>query len=250
MHYATILGTAALVLITTLAVSVISTLPIFRYNSRARLLHSDNGPVHCFVYLGSGGHTGEMLRLLNNYNAVFFRKDNVLDVGYSDEASLAKFKRMDFKNKENVHINYHEFLKAREVNATKTQSLKSILYTLWNSTLIILKMKISMLGKSHLILLNGPGTCCIIAVLFKVLQIVSCTPSKIVYVESLARIDSLSLTGRILYLLVDEFVVQWDELCKRYPRAKCYGILIWNVLRQKHISRYKNLFLHSLFIVT
>lgn len=40
-------------------------------------------------------------------------------------------------------------------------------------------------------------------------------PVRVVFVESLCRVQSLSLTGRILYYLADRFVVQWPGLVDR-----------------------------------
>jgi beta-1,4-N-acetylglucosaminyltransferase len=39
-----------------------------------------------------------------------------------------------------------------------------------------------------------------------------------VYVESLARVDSLSLTGRLVYWFANEFFVQWPEVRRRRQR--------------------------------
>ena len=47
----------------------------------------------------------------------------------------------------------------------------------------------------------------------------------IVYVESFARVKSLSMSGHIMYHLADKFVVQWEGLCARYPRAVYAGVL-------------------------
>ena len=44
-----------------------------------------------------------------------------------------------------------------------------------------------------------------------------------VYIESLARVSELSLSGRISYRLAREFLVQWPELATRYPRARYEG---------------------------
>ena len=43
--------------------------------------------------------------------------------------------------------------------------------------------------------------------------------SKVVYVESIARVAKLSLSGWILYnsCLVDAIFVQWPELAAKYP---------------------------------
>ena len=45
--------------------------------------------------------------------------------------------------------------------------------------------------------------------------------------ESIARVDSLSLTGRILYRLqlADALFVQWPELQQAYPRTLHCGRL-------------------------
>jgi beta-1,4-N-acetylglucosaminyltransferase len=50
--------------------------------------------------------------------------------------------------------------------------------------------------------------------------------TRVIYVESFARTQTLSLTGRILYPVVDCFVVQWPALREKYPRAIYSGILV------------------------
>lgn len=42
---------------------------------------------------------------------------------------------------------------------------------------------------------------------------------KIIYIESFARIDSASLTGKLFYKIADIFIVQWEEMLKIFPRA-------------------------------
>jgi beta-1,4-N-acetylglucosaminyltransferase len=46
-----------------------------------------------------------------------------------------------------------------------------------------------------------------------------------VYVESFARVQSLSMSGRIMYHAADKFVVQWEGLRARYPRAVYAGVM-------------------------
>lgn len=50
---------------------------------------------------------------------------------------------------------------------------------------------------------------------------------RIIYVESIARVRKLSLSGSILYLsrMADRFLVQWRELQQRYPRSTYAGRL-------------------------
>lgn len=46
---------------------------------------------------------------------------------------------------------------------------------------------------------------------------------KIVYIESFARIDGPSLTGKIVYPIADLFIVQWEEMLRFYPKAQYQG---------------------------
>ncbi|CAB4253113.1 N-acetylglucosaminyldiphosphodolichol N-acetylglucosaminyltransferase anchoring subunit ALG14 [Maudiozyma barnettii] len=186
-------------------------------------------PLHAFIFLGSGGHTGEMLRILTNFNEILLKKSNTLYVGYSDEQSHEKFKKLMMSSScyKDIDVKYYTFIKAREVNAGYLKSLKSIMMTLLSSLYNIIQIKFSMMGEPHLVLLNGPGTCCIIALWFKLIDILLLfTSSHIIYIESLARINTLSMTGKIVYLFADLFVVQWEELIRIVPRAKYFGILV------------------------
>ncbi|KAJ6658438.1 hypothetical protein lerEdw1_020142 [Lerista edwardsae] len=76
------------------------------------------------------------------------------------------------------------------------------------------------------ILCNGPGTCvpiCISALLLKMLGLKRLT---IVYVESLCRVENLSLTGKILYRFSDHFIVQWPALKEKYPKSVYLGRIV------------------------
>ncbi|HAJ57602.1 MAG TPA: UDP-N-acetylglucosamine--LPS N-acetylglucosamine transferase [Candidatus Omnitrophica bacterium] len=42
---------------------------------------------------------------------------------------------------------------------------------------------------------------------------------KTVYIETLTRVNTLSLTGRLVYYVVDHFIAQWPELAKKYKKA-------------------------------
>lgn len=45
---------------------------------------------------------------------------------------------------------------------------------------------------------------------------------RLVYVESITRVEELALTGRLVYPLADEFFVQWEGLTRR-RRARFHG---------------------------
>lgn len=46
---------------------------------------------------------------------------------------------------------------------------------------------------------------------------------RFLYIESISRSTELSLSGKLIYRLCDEFYVQWPDLCQRYPKATFGG---------------------------
>ncbi|CAI8505866.1 unnamed protein product [Hanseniaspora opuntiae] len=185
-------------------------------------------PEKVIVFLGSGGHTGEMLKILHTYKDTL--KHSSIVVLYSEENSLARFKLQfpDIKN-----VKFHMIGKAREVGSGKISSIKSIVHTLLSVVDIVIKdMNYFVIDhKRTLILLNGPGSCVLLSMIFQFIKLITIKDHKhikIVYVESLARCNKLSMTGVIIYYMkfADEFLVQWPEMLKSYPYAKSYGILV------------------------
>ena len=50
--------------------------------------------------------------------------------------------------------------------------------------------------------------------------------ARVIYVESASRVTGLSASGRMVYRLADLFIVQWPQLTERYPRAVYAGRLV------------------------
>lgn len=46
---------------------------------------------------------------------------------------------------------------------------------------------------------------------------------KVIYIESFAKVNSATLTGKFMYKIADIFYVQWPEMLKVYPKAKYVG---------------------------
>lgn len=46
---------------------------------------------------------------------------------------------------------------------------------------------------------------------------------KIIYIESFAKRNSPTLSGRMIYPIASTFVVQWENMLKFYPKAKYWG---------------------------
>lgn len=185
-------------------------------------------PKKVIVFLGSGGHTGEMLKILHTYKKTINKSE--ICILCSEENSLARFKNQfpDLKN-----VRFYMIGKAREVGSGKISSVKSIIHTFVTIFKILIKNKDYFIfnHESTLMLLNGPGSCVLLSMIFQLIKIITFidyNKFKIVYIESLARCNNLSMTGVLLYYLnlSDEFLVQWPEMLETYPYAKSYSILV------------------------
>ncbi|CAH6789108.1 Alg14 [Phodopus roborovskii] len=76
------------------------------------------------------------------------------------------------------------------------------------------------------VLCNGPGTCVPICVSALLLGILGIKKVIIVYVESICRVETLSLSGKILFHLSDYFIVQWPALKEKYPKSVYLGRIV------------------------
>uniref|UniRef100_A0A5F8HFX5 UDP-N-acetylglucosamine transferase subunit ALG14 n=1 Tax=Monodelphis domestica TaxID=13616 RepID=A0A5F8HFX5_MONDO len=77
-----------------------------------------------------------------------------------------------------------------------------------------------------LVLCNGPGTCVPICASALLLGILGIKKVIIVYVESICRVETLSLSGKILYHFSDYFIVQWPALKGKYPKSVYLGRIV------------------------
>lgn len=49
---------------------------------------------------------------------------------------------------------------------------------------------------------------------------------KTAYVESISRSEVLSLSGKLVYKIVDDFYVQWPDVVERYNKALYKGVVM------------------------
>jgi UDP-N-acetylglucosamine:LPS N-acetylglucosamine transferase len=83
----------------------------------------------------------------------------------------------------------------------------------------ILSFNIAIKKRPDVVITTGAGIVvffCLFAKLFG---------AKLIFIESMARIESPTLTARMLYPFADLFFVQWPGLLKYFPRAKYMGRL-------------------------
>lgn len=48
---------------------------------------------------------------------------------------------------------------------------------------------------------------------------------KIIYIETIANINSKTITGSLIYHFADLFIVQWESMLKLYPKAIYKGVI-------------------------
>ena len=113
----------------------------------------------------------------------------------------------------------HLLPRSREVGQSYLSSIPFTLYALIRAFVLMLRIRPS------LVLCNGPGTCVPIAAGAIALRWLGIKYVTVIYVESICRVESLSLSGKLLLPFADHFLVQWPTLATKYPRARFIGRL-------------------------
>ncbi|CDK27379.1 unnamed protein product [Kuraishia capsulata CBS 1993] len=176
------------------------------------------------ILLGSGGHTGEMIRILGQFsNDSLENLEKTYVVSSGDETSLLRIKQLEETLRSGKDTRYIILPRARSVGESSFSALfntlKSFLYTVR-----------TFVGDFSLIpdvlLLNGPGTAVPLAYLVFFFKLIGLGHTRIVYVESLARVNNLSISGKCILPLADRFIVQWEKLAHDYNRCEYYGVLV------------------------
>ncbi|OAV97752.1 hypothetical protein PTTG_11789 [Puccinia triticina 1-1 BBBD Race 1] len=187
------------------------------------------------VLLGSGGHTGEMIRLLSDLPFDRYTPRTYI-ISSADSLSRSKAVELE-RSKQAGQYTFLEIPRARRVNQSFLTSISttinSLLVCVW---FIAIKPnfvfpetsqddKDGQVG-SGAILLNGPGSAVPIALSAFLVRLITGKPEpRLIYVESLARVKRLSLTGILLLPFVDCFIVQWKVLQTEIHSSKLYQAL-------------------------
>ena len=139
--------------------------------------------IKTFVVLGSGGHTTEMLSMLSSLTITEF-SSFVFLIAATDRMSEVKLRAL-FND---PYI--RRTPRAREVG----QSWLSSIFT--TAIAILHAIRIVWTERPDLVLTNGPGTCVPVAYTAWLLRILCIKDCRIVFVESVARVNSISLSGK------------------------------------------------------
>jgi UDP-N-acetylglucosamine:LPS N-acetylglucosamine transferase len=162
-----------------------------------------NAPrLHLLVVLGDGGHTAELVRLVEllgplfQYSYVITHADQLSEGKIPFPGTVWRLTRPRAKGERLAWAAWHLFR------------------SLWEAALIIRR------SRPDVILGTGPAVLVPLAILGKL------SGARIIFVETGSRITELSLTGRIMLRLADRFFVQWEPLQRLYPRAEYAGRLL------------------------
>lgn len=147
------------------------------------------------VVLGSGGHTAQILRLVDLLGDRFEYK---YLIGIGDSLSASKIKRSG-----RVFFVH----KARDHGDGLIKTFFKVTRLFFESLVVLI------LARPDAILSAGPGLAVPISILGKFFG------KKIIFLESWSRIYRGSTSGRIIYKFSDLFFVQWPELKNFYPKA-------------------------------
>jgi beta-1,4-N-acetylglucosaminyltransferase len=188
--------------------------------------------LYLLVVLGSGGHTKEMLIMMEQGAKPHPKSHRRYLVSSGDHMSLkhlAAFEAvLQDRSRDGEPVgtyDVHVVPRARRIH----QSLFTTPFSAVRSLLCIVPALLRGPGSSNLadwsvpdvVVTNGPATgffVCFAALCLRILGIGGHRKLQIVFIESWARIKSLSLTGKLLYAtrLADLFLVQHDAVAQRY----------------------------------
>ena len=217
-------------------------------------------PIKTVVVLGSGGHTTEMIHLLEQLDTDIY-SPIVYIVANSDNTSIARLKqyieekqsnnqlkaaavtaktsrwegRYPLENESSCQNNpvlgttstlphmapVRRLPRPREVHQSYISSivptLRSVYYTLH-----LLQRE-----NPDLLLTNGPGMCVpLIYLIFLSRLLMLSTTCRMIFVESLCRVQTLSLSGKLVYPIVDQFVVHWPSLKQKYSLVNICDVFV------------------------
>lgn len=183
---------------------------------------ADDCKRRCLVVLGSGGHTAEMFYDLASLRPWAGRLQFTYLVAETDKGSAAKAEAFEAErgaDDKTPSADIRRVPRAREVG----QSYVSSVFTTLKAALA--SARVVLWELPDIVFANGPGTCVPVIFAAYVARVLGLRHIFVVYSESFACVEHLSLSGRLVYFFADRFTVQWPQLLPVYPRALYAGRL-------------------------
>ncbi|KAJ6499240.1 glycosyltransferase family 1 protein [Mycena sanguinolenta] len=181
------------------------------------------------VFLGSGGHTSEALTLISALDFNRYTPRTYI-VSEGDSFSAQKARELELSKETSTGPAQYTIMtipRARNVHqplvTTPPTALYSLLKCIYYMTFSSFHTHSSF---ADVLILNGPGTCFVLCIAVYVNKFLGLSAPRVMYIESFARVKSLSLSGKLLYPFVDRFIVQWPQLKEKAKGAEFHGLLV------------------------
>jgi len=155
------------------------------------------------IVLGRGGHTKQMLRLVNKLGKKYKYE---YAIAHNDDSSGKKIK---------IKGKIFKIYNPREMT---DKNALIVFLKLFKTT--IDSMKVLFKTKAETIIICGPGIAIPVSILGKLFF-----NKNLIFIESWSRVNTKSLSGKFLYKLADLSFIQWREQKKNYPKAIYAGRL-------------------------
>ncbi|RAL64522.1 hypothetical protein DID88_001996 [Monilinia fructigena] len=226
---------AALIIVTTVSLRL---LYVISPNHRRPPVKNNDQPSHLLVVLGSGGHTAEMISLLRDINAKRWKHRTYI-ISAGDNFSSTKAQDCEERIQSNIRPSMPctkpgEFdtttgvwdtivvPRAREIHQPLYTAPISSLWCMLGCLKALHGISVTSTIQQYpdTIITNGPATAVIVILASFLLKFLGLAPlwkMQTIYVESWARVKTLSLSGKVLLWLgiYDRFLVQWEGLAKQ-----------------------------------
>lgn len=194
------------------------------------------------ISFGTGGHSSEMLSLVENAKITqkigktidtvtcVVSDDDILIHSKLDKVFAYENSTSGQQQETDSNSNGNKIVKIALKRPRKVgQSYLTSIFT----TIMGIFQALHIIYSKHpqILITNGPGISVALALSVLILRIVTLGLSykcKIIFVESVCRTKSLSMSGKLIYhfCLYSEFYVQWADLQKKYPGTTYVGILV------------------------
>lgn len=115
--------------------------------------------------------------------------------------------KVEYKN-DNIHPSVYYI---KQINRKEKDFIISFVLNIIKSFMIFVK------EKPNVVITTGALSTIPICLMVKLFG------GKLIYIESYAKISSVSKTGKLLYPIADRFYVQWESMLEHYPKAIYVG---------------------------
>jgi beta-1,4-N-acetylglucosaminyltransferase len=173
--------------------------------------------LRALIVLGSGGHTSEMLSLLERLPADSYAPRTYV-VAKTDDKSASKAMEHE-RRRSGASASVVRIGRAREVGQSFVTSASTTAFALVEAVALVRRCA------PDVVFCNGPGTCVPVVFAAMLRRALGWPTPAVIFIESACRTRTLSLTGKILYHLrcVDAMYVMWERVHERYARTEFIG---------------------------